>query len=929
MRLNAIATLCALPLVGVLLVAPDARAYETIRRDSPLGRRLAETARLTGSPVELLLGPHAWKPAPVVRDSAERAARRAAAAKDVLARLDAATEAPPAILFAGPPTLDSLPPRPPGPTLPDSLTGGLLSFAVGDLDGDGLPDLVGVEGAGSTLDVRRNLGGGAYAPAVHYPLANGASKVALGDFNGDGRPDVAVCNFRMGTGRSFSALLNLGDGTLGARSDGDLPLPSSDVFVADLGHDGREDLVFSYSPFAGVAIVLSRADGSFGPAETVAPGTSEDYDMAFPAAAVGDLDGDGNPDIALVYRHGDCFNGRGLELAVFYGRDDRTFEAPATYQAHASSGLFDPMGVDLRDADGDQLADILVSVEGRYEPPRPALIRNAGGRRLEAPTLRSISRTPWTLATGRFRAGRPEDLLVSDDATVTLLRNRGDGSFADEVDLAQGSLLDIVDLDADGLGDVISASGDTIEVRLADGSGGFIAPAAVTAGRYVAIADFDGDHRPDLAVLLPNDHLGILAGDGSGGFGPPQDFGALPGLTFPLRAVDLDGDGLADLAAAWTAWTGSELADSLSVWWGTGRGFTEPSVFDLGPVSTWAHDPMDLQSGDFNGDGRPDLAIVIGDGQDGSTGLVRLLPNLGGRAFGPLSPDLYAGEDPFACVVADFDGDGLDDLAIIAATTDDNGRFLVFKGCADGTLAAVPASSQSSSYLLRHWAFSIAAGDFDGHGRPDVAAGCGALGTSSAPVVLAVPNLTPVLPTTPVLASLVSVQVLPDGVSLQWELGAPRLGIATLERRTVSADWAALASAAPDGSGRVRFDDRSVSAGARYAYRLRLGSGSGSTATSETWVDVPPALAFSLEAARPNPTSGPLAVAFTLPSTARATLDVLDVTGRRVRSRTFEAPAVGRQRLSFGDDGALAPGLYFVRLRQEQRTALTRVAVVR
>jgi hypothetical protein len=932
MRTRLLASLGALALVGSLVAAPGARAYESIRRDSPLGRRLAETARLTGAPVELLLGPRAWRPVPVVRDSAERAARRAAAAVRLQAEMSETTDVSPAILFAGPPTIDSLPPAPPGPVLADSLTAGLLSFAVGDLDGDGLPDLAGVQAADSVLDVRRNLGGGVYAPVAHYPLASGARKVALGDFNGDGRADVAVGNLYVWSGAAFSVLSNLGDGTLGTRRDGFLPSACGDVLVSDLERDGRDDLVFTFWDLAGVVVVPVLADGTLGPPETIAPGGYNEYFNAHQAAVIGDLDGDGKPDIVLAYRHGDCFNGGCVELAVYYGRGDRTFEAPVFYQGYTSNGLLSATSLVLGDADGDHRADLLVSGEhenGGPGTPRPALIRNAGDRHLEAPTVRDIGRTPWDLSAAHFHTGGPEDLVVSDDVAVTVLRNRGDGSFAEEADLAQGALLDITDLDSDGLDDVVSASGDSIEIRLADGGGGFAPPTLVTDGRFVATGDFTGDHRRDLAVLLPNDDVGILAGDGSGGFAAPQDAGPVEGIRFPLVAADLDGDGLADLASAWSTWTGPGIRDTLAVWWGTGSGFTAPSVLDLGPVESYARFPMDLKAGDFNGDGRPDLAVVIGNGQNGDVGNVRVVPNLGGRVFAPPTPALPAGEDPFAAAVADFDGDGLDDLAIVAATTSDDGRFSVFSGSPDGMLASVPSSPRHGTYFLRHWAFSLTAGDFDGDGRSDVAAGCGAIGTSSMPVILAIPNISPRQPATPAMASLVSADARPDHVTLVWEIGGSSPASASIERRTQSADWVALASVAPDGAGRVHFEDHGVVAGGRYAYRLRLGSGAGSTTTGETWIEVPAALAFALEGARPNPTSGPLAVAFTLPSAARATLEVLDVTGRRVRSRTIESPAVGRQLLSLEGDAALAPGLYFVRLRQEQRTAQARVAVVR
>jgi hypothetical protein len=143
----------------------------------------------------------------------------------------------------------------------------------------------------------------------------------------------------------------------------------------------------------------------------------------------------------------------------------------------------------------------------------------------------------------------------------------------------------------------------------------------------------------------------------------------------------------------------------------------------------------------------------------------------------------------------------------------------------------------------------------------------------------------------------------------------------------MATDWTAIAQATPDGAGHLRYDDRSIVAGARYGYRLRYGAGAATTA--ETWIDVPKSLALAIRGAHPNPTHGPLNVTFTLPTADRANLELLDITGRRVRSLDLASPAAGSQSASLDSGTPLPPGLYFVRISQGRARAETRVAVVR
>ena len=130
-----------------------------------------------------------------------------------------------------------------------------------------------------------------------------------------------------------------------------------------------------------------------------------------------------------------------------------------------------------------------------------------------------------------------------------------------------------------------------------------------------------------------------------------------------------------------------------------------------------------------------------------------------------------------------------------------------------------------------------------------------------------------------------------------------------------------------DGAGGavVTWDDQRSGNQDLYAQNVKpngaLGGYSG--------VDVPgeAALAFALDPVRPNPTrGGALTVHFTLPTSASARLELLDVAGRRIASREVGA---GQHTLDLGESQHLAPGLYLVRLTQGANTRTMRVAVLR
>ena len=181
--------------------------------------------------------------------------------------------------------------------------------------------------------------------------------------------------------------------------------------------------------------------------------------------------------------------------------------------------------------------------------------------------------------------------------------------------------------------------------------------------------------------------------------------------------------------------------------------------------------------------------------------------------------------------------------------------------------------------------------------------------------------------TTPVELALASVEAGPGRVTLTWYAGALGDLAATVERRDGLTDFVVVGEATADGTGKLAFVDATVSPGGRYAYRLAWFEGATRRTTSEVWVDVPVAASFALDGARPNPASHGVFVSLSLPDATPATLELLDVAGRRLGERTVTG--AGPHLVNASEGLALEPGVYLVRLTQGDQRLTARVTVVR
>jgi hypothetical protein len=180
---------------------------------------------------------------------------------------------------------------------------------------------------------------------------------------------------------------------------------------------------------------------------------------------------------------------------------------------------------------------------------------------------------------------------------------------------------------------------------------------------------------------------------------------------------------------------------------------------------------------------------------------------------------------------------------------------------------------------------------------------------------------------TPVQLSLVSAVGEPGHARLVWHSSDGVYVTATVFRREEATAWAALGNIASEASGRIAFEDATVTSGRRYGYRLGVRDEAGEEYAGEVWVDIPAAYVLALTRL-PTPTARELVVEFSLPVPAPAVLRLFDVAGRVVASREVGSLGPGHHAVKLGSL-RVSSGIYFVRLTQGMQSLSARICIVR
>ncbi len=179
------------------------------------------------------------------------------------------------------------------------LSGSVASGALGDVDGDARPDLV-LTFIG-TVGVFINNGRGTFAPVVNYPIVGSAQAIAIADLNGDGKADLAVTNVDPNVQTpdpTLSVFLNTGSGTFAPAVSYSTGTLGVSIAVGDLNGDGRLDIALADDTNPMVMVLPNAGSGVFASAVTYVTGPRS-RTFATQTVAIGDLSGDGKPDLAI------------------------------------------------------------------------------------------------------------------------------------------------------------------------------------------------------------------------------------------------------------------------------------------------------------------------------------------------------------------------------------------------------------------------------------------------------------------------------------------------------------------------------------------------------------------------------------------------------------------------------------------------------
>jgi len=323
--------------------------------------------------------------------------------------------------------------------------------------------------------------------------------------------------------------------------------------------------------------------------------------------ALGDFNGDGKPDLAVA-------NNSTSNISVLLGNGDGTFGTKTDYDVGQPA-----YGVVITDLNSDGKLDIVA------------------------------------------------EFSFSFIHGVSVLLGNGNGTFQTRVDylfggLAQSKSILASDFNNDTKPDIVVVNGSGATVLLGNGDGTLNSPASYGSSSFaksVAVGDFDGDSKIDLAVSSygfgPNGVVSIMLGKGDGTFFPSVNY-ATGFSPFSLVKGDFNGDSKLDLATA------NIQVDTISILLGNGDGtFAAPVNYAAGDLL------YELSTGDFNSDGKTDL-VSAGN----PSGLIILKGN-GDGTFQPSVNFLSGGN--FAAVL-DLNGDTKPDI-VSAITQTSVGVFII------------------------------------------------------------------------------------------------------------------------------------------------------------------------------------------------------------------------------------------------------------
>jgi FG-GAP-like repeat len=618
------------------------------------------------------------------------------------------------------------------------------SVIVGDFNSDGKTDLASLNTGSVDVSVLLNNGAGGFAAASNFGLGVGVQpiSVATTDFNGDNKADIVTANYANSTvsvlfntntcivpptntspAISVPATLTRQQGSNGILSTlanvtdpetlpGNLTVTATTVptgitvnNIANTNGTITAQIAAGCNAVVGAnTIVLTVSDGS----ATAMANLTVNVTANTPPL-LGDYG-------TVVLEAGTSISAQPSIAPTDNGSIARMFvAAPPGFKgtvtvnptnAAVTINNAGPAGnylisVDIVDNCGAGLTRTFrLTVNAAPPPPQTG----CAVTQLQQPTNYTTAETPSDVSYGDFNGDGKPDLVTSnyEANAVSVMLNDGNGGFKPAVIYPVGTnpkSVTVGDLNGDGKPDLVVANmvGGDLSILLGNGTGGFTAAPKVTGMSYpvsTAIGDLNGDGKPDLVVANAGSYQTTIMfgkGDGTFTFGF-EFFKPEGGLPAAVVTADFDKDGRLDFAVAY-----NNTNRAIVYFNRAGSYIDEARIFDAGDQ------PIDMVTGDFNGDSFPDLAVANYASSD-----ITYLTNTKAANFTKSSSAV--GRLPRSLAVTDLNGDKLDDLVVAS----DGTNFVT-------TLTSNSSGAPTRKDILANVSPSaVTATDFNGDGKPDV-----------------------------------------------------------------------------------------------------------------------------------------------------------------------------------------------------------------
>jgi len=584
--------------------------------------------------------------------------------------------------------------------------------AVGEFNGDGIPDAAVANALSNDVSILLGTGDGRFRPEFRVPAGTGPASVAVGDFDADGVQDIVAANL---SSDDVSILLGRGDGTFMVSARIGVGNGPGIVAVQDINRDGIQDILVTNQYSGDVSVLLGEGNGAFGAPSSFPAGNAPYF------FTLADFNRDGLADAAVANR----LPG-GVSLLL--GNGDGSFRLHGHIPFEAEPG-----GLAAADLNADGIQDLVIPllVTGTAKATAVRVFVGVGDGTFTSAGGLQAGTVPIFIDTADFNRDGALDLVVANlwSNDISLLAGNGDGTFQPSIRFGVGAApasIEVTDLDGDRLPDVIVANyeGNDVSVLLGRADGTFQVGPRFGAGNHpisIAAGDLNGDTIQDLAVANwapvegqqpPLSEVSVLLGLGRGDFAPQLRF-PIQALPWGIAMGDLDGNNIPDLAIISSGSTedGARPQPGVSVLLGAGDGGFSPEVRLNLPL----YSPKAVAIEDLNADGIQDLVLT--------DRVVVILMGLGGGAFGPPSA-FDAGRGPMETAIADFNRDGIRDLAVANETSaidfpeqeveEQDGDVSILLGRGDGTF------SPEVRFAAGRSPRAIAAGDINADGIADL-----------------------------------------------------------------------------------------------------------------------------------------------------------------------------------------------------------------